>query len=159
MPADAAVMYWADGAGSAHAGEQWAKEGLPLINCPNGMAADTNNEAASGNFIESLSQEFEHDVRNLGTPGKGGVATNLSSSQLLGVQSNLWELGWGKGSVEFVPAAIARATAGWWGGAWPRNSSAALGGANATENFLAAYFNAEKRRRRLTPLCWAKSSE
>ena len=72
-------MTWQGSDGVAKMAE---KAGLDWINCPNG----------GGN----VSAEFGRDITDFGdTPGTGQKHLNHTSPGLLGVQTNMWEQGWG----------------------------------------------------------------
>jgi len=100
------------------------------INAPNG----------AGN----VTAEFGRSVLDFAnTPGKGAGQMNMSSPGLLGVQTNMWEQGWGylntKPHGVIVPPttdidiAVSRcAGPGWWGKSWPRNDSSS-GTPNGTD--------------------------
>lgn len=78
-PNDAVVMVWQGSDGVAQEAE---RHGLKWINCPNGGSNQT--------------AEFGRDVVDFGdVPGTSKPSLNHSSPGMLGVQTNMWEKGWG----------------------------------------------------------------
>eukprot|EP00040_Diaphanoeca_grandis_P023778 m.129835 g.129835 ORF g.129835 m.129835 type:complete len:646 (-) comp29435_c0_seq1:68-2005(-) len=142
-PGDAVIMAWQENAGDA---VEAIKRGLTAINCPN----------SGGN----LTAEYERSLFDFGNPATAPNAASAlinATDSVIGVQVNMWEIGWGYSQEprqdasfpnSYIEQEIARTAGGGWWGRSARNTSTSNANASA---FTDAFLRVDRVRQRLRP--------